>query len=470
MKLALLFAAGLCFADSVSPEAQAVLDRITANELRGDLSFLSSDLLEGRDTPSRGLDLAAEFIAAEFRRAGLEPVFQVAEYLQITPDMNDFSVTVDGAPLPEKADVQAVAAIDINDAPAYVVENAKPPSLEGKVAVIAIPDFRAQGARENIATYRQWLAAAKAQHPAAILQYYEGTPPRRGGGNRLVEAAEAKAGPPVLTIGEAGAKVTAKSKISIHMKMPTVKTVQVRNVAALLKGSDPQLANTYILVTAHYDHLGVKVEGEGDRIYNGANDDGSGTVTVIELAGAMAASKTHPKRSILFMTFFGEEKGLFGSRYYAAHPLYPLKDTIAQVNLEQLGRTDDKEGPQVGTATFTGFDFSDLPAAFSKAGEATGVKIYNSEKNGDAFFSRSDNQSLADAGVPAHTLAVAFDFPDYHAVGDEWKKIDYDNMVKVDRMIALGLLDLANRAAPPHWNESNPKAEKYLNAWKALHK
>ena len=72
--------------------------------------------------------------------------------------------------------------------------------------------------------------------------------------------------------------------------------------------------------------------------------------------------KRHPKRSILFMTFFGEEKGLYGSRYYAEHPLFPLKQTVAQINLEQLGRTDDTEGPQVGTATFTGFDFSDLPA------------------------------------------------------------------------------------------------------------
>ena len=86
---------------------------------------------------------------------------------------------------------------------------------------------------------------------------------------------------------------------------------------------------------------------KGDHICNGANDDGSGTVSVIELAGALATLKNHPKRSILFMTFFGEEKGLLGSRYYGRHPVVPIKQTVADINLEQVGRTDDAEGPRV---------------------------------------------------------------------------------------------------------------------------
>lgn len=242
------------------------------------------------------------------------------------------------------------------------------------------------------------------------------------------------------------------------------KPVELRNVAGILRGSDPVLRDTYVLVTAHYDHIGMLPPGEGDRINNGANDDGSGTVSVIEIAEALAQMPQHPKRSIVFMTFFGEEKGLFGSRYYAAHPFFPLKQHIAQINLEQLGRTDDNDGPQVASATFTGFDFSDLPATFEQAGKATGVRVYKNEKSSDAFFARSDNQSLADAGVPAHTLAVAFEFPDYHKVGDEWQKIDYDNMAKVDRMVALGLLSISNSAAVPHWNADNPKTEQYRKA------
>src|SRR6202030_20223 len=118
--------------------------------------------------------------------------------------------------------------------------------------------------------------------------------------------------------------------------------------------------DTYVMLTAHYDHVGMRATGE-DRIYNGANDDGSGTVSVVEIAGALAALDPRPKRSILFVTFFGEERGLLGSRYYGRHPIVPLEKTIADLNLEQVGRTDATDGPQIGTASITGFDFSELP-------------------------------------------------------------------------------------------------------------
>jgi len=170
----------------------------------------------------------------------------------------------------------------------------------------------------------------------------------------------------------------------------------------------------------------------------------------------------------LFVTFFGEELGLVGSRYYGRHPLEPLAKTIADLNLEQLGRTDDSEGPQVGTATVTGFDFSEVTRILIDAGRLTGIKVYKNEKNSDPYFARSDNQALADMGVPAHTLGVAFDFPDYHGVGDEWSKIDYDNMARVDRMVAVALLRMSSEQPPPTWNESNSKARKYLEAAKKL--
>jgi hypothetical protein len=298
----------------------------------------------------------------------LEPIFQNAEFEEITPDLSGFSLTVNGTAVTEKVTIQSAVAVDVHDAPVYLVESAKVPSLEGKVALLAIPDARVQGGRENFMTYQRWLAAAIAQHPAAVVQYTEGEPRRGGGGMRprLVDAEAARQSPPVVTIADSSAAklFEHKATVSIHANVPALKVAQVRNVAAILKGSDPELSKTYILVTAHYDHIGIKPDGEGDRIYNGANDDGSGTVSVIELANALSQMNPHPKRSILFMTFFGEEKGLLGSRYYGGHPLVPLKDTVAQVNLEQVGRTDDTEGPQVGTATFTGFDFSNIPSAF----------------------------------------------------------------------------------------------------------
>jgi hypothetical protein len=322
----------------VSPERRAILEHISASSLRGHLSFIASDLLEGRGTPSRGLDLAAEYIAAQFRRAGLEPLGNDG-YFQTT------NLTARGSDKPE----------------------------------------------------------------------------------------------------------------------------MVRNVVGILRGSDRVLRDTYVLVTAHYDHLGVRQTDAGPVVYNGANDDGSGTVSVIELAAALSSAKTHPRRSIVFMTFFGEERGLLGSRYYAAHPLVPIEKTIADINLEQIGRTDDLEGPRVGAGSMTGFDFSDVGPIFRQAARSAGVEIAKHPRNSDAFFARSDNQALADLGIPAHTICTAYIFPDYHRPGDHWDKVDYVNMEKLDRAVALGLLTLASSSAEPRWNAANPKAARYLAAWTARH-
>src|SRR6185295_14202810 len=254
---------------------------------------------------------------------------------------------------------------------------------------------------------------------------------------------------------------------TLKLPAPVEKPVKVRNVIGLLRGSDPVLKDTYVLVTAHYDYLGMRPGNSGDNIFNGANDDGSGTVSVIELASALATLKERPKRSLIFMTVFGEEKGLLGSRYYGRHPLFPIEKTVADVNLEQVGRTDSDEGPQLSNASMTGIDYSDVGLIFKAAGEMTGIKVYKHERNSDAFFGRSDNQALADQGVPAHTLSVAYGYPDYHGLGDHWDKIDYANMAKVNRSVAVGLAMIANNPQEPKWNEANPKTERYIKAWRA---
>ena len=294
----------------------AALDRISAQSLQQNLSFIASDRLEGRATPSHGLDLAAGYIADQFRRAGLEP-----------------------------------------------------------------------------------------------------------GGNRGYFQ-----------------KGLAK------------------NVVGILRGSDPQLRDTCVVLSAHYDHLGMR----NGQIYNGANDDGSGTVSVIEIANALAALTPHPKRTIVFVTFYGEEIGELGSQYFVRHPVCPA--TIADLNLEQLGRTDSSEGPRIDSAALTGYDFTDIAPAIKEAGDETGVRIYNDPKYGDSFFRLSDNASFADKGIPSTTLAVTFMFPDYHQPGDKLQKIDYANMAKVDRAAALAVIFLANADEPPHWNTANPKTKPYVRA------
>jgi hypothetical protein len=260
------------------------------------------------------------------------------------------------------------------------------------------------------------------------------------------------------------------TRATLHVGARTERLAMASNVAGILEGSDPVLRDTYVMLTAHYDHIGMRSAagkpGE-DIIFNGANDDGSGTVSVIEIAAAFAKQNPRPKRSILFVAFFGEELGLFGSAYYARHPLVPLAKTIADVNIEQVGRTDDSEGPEISKATVTGFGFSTMTKSLIEAGNLVGLNVH-SRKRGDFFYLHSDNAALAEAGIPAHTFGVGLLFPDHHRVEDEWQKIDYENMAKFDRAAALGLWMLASDAAPPEWNAADPLTKDYVKAAQRL--
>ncbi|HLY19540.1 MAG TPA: M20/M25/M40 family metallo-hydrolase [Bryobacteraceae bacterium] len=444
---------------------QAVL--ISSDSLRGDLSFLASDLLEGRDTPSRGLDLAAEYIAAQFRRTALQPVgdngyFQTAHMLRAAP-ADDFELRAsDGsrrlAVSKEKAAVVTTQPLDLSGVRIYKVAGIADLLNGVKRQVVALD--------APPATADAVLQAAIALHPAALLQTEEESPLPVG--HRLVDPDDERqryGGIPRLIVRDRDAVNWLRDAragdtgitVSIRQPASNITPVTVRNVAGLLRGSDHALRGQYILLTAHYDHLG---RADNGAVFPGANDDASGVVSVIEIARALAGQPVHPRRSILFLLFFGEEEGGLGSRYYTAHPLLPLAKTVADLNLEQLGRTDSNTGPEVSTATLTGFHYSNVPRTLQEAGKLTGVKVYETPHDDD-YFTRSDNLTFAEHGIPAHTLVVAFDFPDYHATGDVWQKIDYGNMAKVDRMIAQAVVLLANSPDPPHWNNDNPNVARY---------
>lgn len=478
---------------------QAVLDRISADSLRGHLSFIASDLLEGRGTPSRGQDIAAEYIAAQFRRAALEAVgddgyFQTAHWLQTAPNIEGFALTLRRAKQLIKVNPQQISfawdqavniprallfKVDFKDAEA--LKKLKAAQLKGQVVITEIPDFRREDRskwQEMFRAQNTFLAALRALHPALILSIDRNT--ITGSGTSAKRLIDPERRPttnqpmPFLTMHDSAvvklfdAMKPGASLTSLTFNLPTAleQPVKLRNVIGLLRGSDPVLKDTYVLVTAHYDHIGMQTGGSGDYIFNGANDDGSGTVSVIELAAALSKRDSRPKRSIVFMTVFGEERGLLGSRYYGRHPIFSIENTVADINLEQVGRTDDLEGAQVNRASLTGFDFSDIGETFKNAGELTGINVFKHPHNSDAFFGRSDNQALADQGVPAHTLCVAFEYPDYHGLGDHWDKVDYDNMARVNRMVALSLLMIAENPVAPKWNEANPKTARYVEAWK----
>lgn len=468
---------------SIAPEMQTALDGIQASALRDDLKFIASDELQGRGTPSPGLDRAADFIAGQFQRAGLEPgvdgtYFQDASMLVEEPDFANFQFRLSSGRhqvlvLPKDVVLDLAAQVDLKDAPLYKLDLTGADSehhwtaeeVKGKAFIV---EPRPRDA------YRRLVRMLRAAKPALLITVAKGDNGSHGMPlQRLLDAggpAEERL-PRVRIGGSAAARFYDSLKpgendatATIHVAAPHRMPATTRNVIGVLRGSDPALRDTYVLLTAHYDHLGVKPEGPGDRIYNGANDDGSGTVSVIEVARALARLPEHPKRSIVFMTFFGEEEGLIGSEYYVAHPVWPLAKTVADLNLEQVGRTDATDGRQISNATLTGFDYSDLTNFVQQAGKSTAIKIYQNSGASDAYFNASDNFSFAEAGVPAETLCVAFDYPDYHAVGDEWQKIDYGNMAKVDRAVALAVFLMADSAQPVRWNEANPKTAPYVKA------
>ncbi len=475
------------------PGAQAALDGISANSLRGHLSFLASDLLEGRGTPSRGLDLAAEYIAAQFRRAGLEPAgddgyFQTAELLerQLPKAGTEITIEHDGRRLSigreditprfqDALELSGVAMYKADPDDEAALDHLEPEDVRDKVLAVKLPELNGAGASEAARRFGVLLRVIRRIQPRLTLMFSLSGLAELD--STLINADVRHSDEPVIMCRSPQAiawfdllqRGTTGATLTVRLPAAGESHVKLHNVIGLLRGSDAALRQTYVLVTAHYDHLGMMPPGLGDRIFNGANDDGSGTVSVIELASALETLQPRPKRSIVFLAFFGEEEGTLGSSYYARHPAFPIEDTVADVNLEQVGRTDATDGVHLAQVTLTGFAYSDLGRTLRAAGAETGVRVLSDAAGGEAFFDRSDNAPLANQGIPAHTVAVAFEFSDYHTVRDKWTKIDYDNMAKVDRMIALSLLLLADNRQPPKWNQDEPRAERYWRAWRDHH-
>ena len=458
-----LMAASLVASLTAGPPG--ALERITEDGLRANLSFLASDALEGRGTPSPGQAVAAEFIASRFRLAHLEPAAdggycQLAEFGQWTPAAGgEVTLSLHGRPLTVPAQhfaFSSAAPVNLNHVPLLRTKPEAGADVAGKAVVVEAPLHREQ---------RLQLLAAK---PALLITVFKTGHKDEEGTHITGMDAEQPVVPRMSLWGDEGLKLlkdlTPDSTLTVHVAAPALTRIHACNVAGVLRGSDRELRQEYVLLTAHYDHLPMAASG-ADRIFNGANDDGSGTVSVIEIAQALAAMPVKPRRSIVFIAFSGEELGLLGSRYYAKHPLFPLARTVAQINLEQLGRTNAADGFAAGAMTFTGFGFTDLPRLFETA--ATGIRVYATKDSND-YFARSDNQALADAGIPSTTVAVAYTYPDYHAVSDEWQKIEFANMAKVDQAIAAGVIALADRAAPPHWND-DARTEPYRQAYGRLH-
>ena len=196
------------------------------------------------------------------------------------------------------------------------------------------------------------------------------------------------------------------------------------NVVAVIRGSDPVLKNEVVLVDAHFDHLGVGKPVNGDSIYNGADDDASGVVTVLAVARALAAGPP-PKRTVLFVATTGEELGLFGTRWLIGHFPVPIDSLRANLEIEMIGRPDPLTG--AGKAWLTGYERTTMGAEF----KAAGLAIFPDPHPEQQFFQRSDNIAYAEMGIPAQTLSSYGLHTDYHAVTDDMSRVDIQHMTAV---------------------------------------
>ncbi|HEX6064864.1 MAG TPA: M28 family peptidase, partial [Longimicrobiales bacterium] len=330
--------------EAVSPANQAAdaAATITAADMRNRIAFLASDALRGRDTPSPGLDTAAAWIAREFERMGLEPGGEAGSYLQrypftirtLTGDATwqglrygrDFFVWA-GMPSEISGPLVPVTT-DLADVPAA--------TIKGKVPVVRVPGRLDRAWRSAVGSARNAALLAGANGLIVVLDSLITEDNVR---QAAASFATSRSASPLLSV----AFVRSQASFStgpVQIAIPA-QVIEHRppNVAGILRGSDPALRNTYVVISAHMDHVGVGTpDATGDSIYNGADDDASGTSGVLEVAEALAVLPERPARSVLFLLVSGEEKSLLGSRYFSEHPTVPVQQIVANVNIDMIGR------------------------------------------------------------------------------------------------------------------------------------
>lgn len=229
----------------------------------------------------------------------------------------------------------------------------------------------------------------------------------------------------VPVVAEPGGRLRLASGPDELAALPEERRPQAFNVVGMIPGSDPALRHEAVIVGAHYDHLGVGRAVDGDSIYNGADDDGSGTVAVLEIARALARGPA-PRRTVVFFLATGEELGMLGTRWYLQHPVVPLDSTAAGLFVEMIGRPDSLAGG-AGRAWLTGFERSTVGSMLAEAG----VPLVPDPRPAQNFFERSDNTPFARVGIPAHVISSYNLHGDYHQPTDEADRVDYAHMARV---------------------------------------
>jgi microcompartment protein CcmK/EutM len=457
-----LLALSLCILLCCGPALAQVNDPIREDNIRAELGFLASDAMQGRGSGTNFERIAAEYIGSQFRQFGLEPAgdtdsagnksFVQRVSLESAKFVEPPTLTVTSRGNEQKWQfgrdflVSFLRGAKISgDLQVAEVEDE---FTKGAVVAVKLPEDAGQQQRQQVA--RKAFGAGVSA--VVMIESEANRKTREAGEAKLPALSSRVAGPvegPFVAIAlkkEAFDALTAMSgsKVEFGGATESSDSSATWNAIGVLKGSDPRAATEVIMLSAHLDHLGVNEGLTGDKIFNGADDDASGCVAVLEMARVLASGK-RPKRTIYFVCFGSEERGGFGSQYFIAHSPVPLEQVVADITFEMLGRPDAKVA--AGTLWLTGFERSTLGPELARQGAAL-VADPHPDQN---FFQRSDNYPLALRGVVAHTISSFGLHTDYHRVSDEIGKIDFPFMTRSLNSLVKPIQWFANSDFRPAW-------------------
>ncbi|WP_018627197.1 M28 family peptidase [Niabella aurantiaca] len=467
---------------------------ITTKDLKSHLGVIASAEMEGRDTPSPGLEKAAAYITAHFKKLGLKPgnngsyrqTFGLSKDSLVRLDLSvngiPFEAFKDIAPLwvqGEKIDLDfkeyvfaGYGIVDQNrddytgmevKGKLVVIIAGSPkgfiPSTEGRQAsttmTAKVRNALLKGAAAVLIATRQ--IPSRAERPVVYRPDWERTAPADAPpvfyiGANVVEKVSGHSYEEVKTAldnGQAAPEIS-EATVMLHYQLQKDRAA-ASNVLGVIEGTDKK--DEYLFITAHYDHVGKDAEG---NIYYGADDDGSGTVSVLEMAEAFALAKKAgkgPRRTIVFMTVSGEEKGLWGSEYYSENPVFPLDKTTADLNIDMIGRIDT-ERMSADTLNYVyviGHDklSTDLPVINEGMNNRYTKLVldykFDDPNDKEQIYYRSDHYNFARKGVPILFFYDGMLKADYHKPTDTIEKINFPLMAKRAQMIFYTAWEMANR-------------------------
>jgi hypothetical protein len=460
---------------------------ISQPEVEAHLGFMAADEMRGRDTGSPELKIAGNYIANYFRQYGLKTVpgaeqyFQPVDLERFTPatdasaevgnesfQIKESLVIIDGADISWNGEFVYVGygsnaeldKIDIKGKMVLALAGSKDADNVNKIFSASTGKYAEVKARGG-AGLVEFLTFSQFPFPA-LANFFMGGP--RWGlklvGSTIPHVWLKPADVKKINFKE-GDTYTGKLSISGLKR----ELIEGRNVVGLIEGTDPKLKEEYVIVTAHYDHIGVGKPSAGsqDSIFNGARDNAIGTVALLQTAKYLAQYPT--KRSVLLVAVTSEEKGLLGSRWYADHPLVPLEKHVLNINCDGVGYNDKSIITSISLGRTTADE------VVKKAIKPFGLGLGGDPDPKEGFYDRSDQVSFASKGVPAIKLQPGLAKMDdeirkyYHRQADEVSTLDFEYLTKFYRTFVYSVTLLANEPTPPFW----VKDDKYEAAGKKLY-